>query len=140
MIHQATSRIAEFFKSREIKYTIEETEGSSFVKVIFKTNSIAALSVLFISTDEDNDAALCVYDLVMVPQARQQSVMNANNEVNNAFRYAKFVLNLKDSTIQMHMDFPMKTTDVGETAMELMSRTLDIAEKAYPTLMQAVWG
>lgn len=140
MIHQATAKIAEYFKSKEIKYTVQEVDTTSFVKVIFKTASISSFSVLLISTDENNDVALRVFDLVMVPPAKQQSVMNAINEVNNKFRYAKFVLNMKDSTVQMQMDIPMKTTDVGEIVMEMISRTLDIAEKAYPTLMQAVWG
>ena len=140
VIHQASVKIADFLTGREIKNSIAETDTCSYVKVIFKANSIPSVTINLISTGDDNDAAVRIFDLVMVPESKRPAVLQALNGINAGYRYAKFVLNMTNSTVQLEMDIPMKVENVGEIALELILRAVDIADKAYPTLMKAVWG
>lgn len=64
----------------------------------------------------------------------------AINSLNKHFRFAKFVLDTDDNTIQAEWDAAFRSRDVGEICYELLIRMVDICDTAYPDLMKALWA
>ena len=52
----------------------------------------------------------------------------AINSLNRHFRFAKFVLDTDDNTIQVEMDTAFRSRDVGEICYELLIRMVDICD------------
>ena len=90
--------------------------------------------------DSCQDVAIRVFDLVKVPEAKLDVLLKAINAVNRRFRFAKFVLDTDDNSVQAELDAVFRSHDVGEICLELMARCVDICDKAYPDLMKALWA
>lgn len=141
MIYQATRRIADEFTSRKLKFEVKETNSGSLVTLSCKGDNIKDLTVLFISRDDDPDVSIRAYELASFPADKRQKGIDLANELNQKFRYLKFVLD-DDGDLDAQYDLPVKCdiSQVGELAMEMLSRYLNIVDEAYPQIMQAVWG
>ena len=81
-----------------------------------------------------------MYDIVKVPEEKVDVMYPAINSLNRHFRFAKFVLDTDDNTIQVEMDTAFRSRDVGEICYELLIRMVDICDTAYPDLMKALWA
>ena len=84
-------------------------------------------------------AAFRIFEVAKVPDGKIAGMLSALNTLNYQYRFAKFVLNPKDSTIQAEADTAFRAHDVDAVCMELLSRILDICDTAYPELMRALW-
>ncbi len=112
---------------------VEAPSGdSSAVVTGFDLRSGDAATFHFISMSDQNDVALRAFHFAKGDAAKLSGVVN---ELNCKFRYAKFTLH--DGEINMEMDIPQETTDVGKVAFELLARALDILAEAAPDLKAA---
>lgn len=90
--------------------------------------------------DADAEAvAIRVFDIVKVPAEKADVMYPAINSLTKHFRFAKFVLDTDDNTIQAEWDAAFRSRDVGEICYELLIRMVDICDTAYPDLMKALW-
>ena len=140
MIYKATKAIEAALKNAELKYSIKETEKSSAVRIGWEGDS-HSVTLFFISHDDDTDVAVCITDWISVPESKRESILTTLNALNNEYRYFKFCLH-DDGDIAVEYDFPVSIAmdQVGDTAMEMIARSLKILEDAYPKLMKAIWA
>ncbi len=112
---------------------VEAPSGdSSAVVTGFDLRSGDAVTFHFISMSDQNDVALRAFHFAKGDAAKLAGVVN---DLNCKFRYAKFTL--RDGEVNMEMDIPQETTDVGKVAFELLARSLDILADAAPDLKAA---
>ena len=139
MIYQATAAICEAFDQAGIRYSVNEVGEMSSVEAAFKGKTVAAARVCFISKDESNDVAVRLMGLLRAPAAKRAQVLEQINAVNRKYRFLKFVLT-DDGDVHGEYDFPTKLKEVGAAAVELLARTMQIVDEAYPELMHAAWS
>lgn len=138
MIYAATQKIESTFKANNIRCRINETQSTSAVEAGF-TGENTQMTVRFISTDNDNDVAARILSFVKVPANKRSAVLEAINGLHRRFRYASFSVD-DDGDVVVAYDFPLRTSDPGDIAVEMFIRLVKIADQAYPELMKAIWS
>lgn len=139
MMHQATLAVARAMEAHDLKYKTDEAEHISYVETGFSGDNIKHVTIRFLSTDEDNDVAVRVFQVVSVPAEKRSKILPVMNELNRKFRYAKLVMN-DDGDISAQYDLPLAEQNVGEACFEILARFVKILDEAYPMLMQALWS
>lgn len=132
---KATKVIYDAITARGLKATVQEDSKCSMVRVRFTINYSAPIEVLFMSTDDDNDVAVRV-ELMHVEEEKVEMLLPVLNDFNNRYRYGKFTLN-SENDIYFEYDFPLRCSNVGECANELIARFMMIVKDAHPKLLQA---
>lgn len=115
-------------------------EGREVVDVSFRGENMDTIQTRFFFDPDNESVAIRVFDIVKVPAEKVDAMYSAINKVNKRFRFAKFVLDTNDNTIQAEMDGVFRANDVGEICHELLVRMIDICDKAYPDLMRGLWS
>ena len=115
-------------------------KGREVVDVSFGGENMNTIKTRFIFEEDGESVAIRVFDIVKVPEEKVDMIYPAINSLNKHFRFAKFVLDTDDNTIQAEMDAAFRSNDVGEICNELLIRMVDICDKAYPDLMKALWA
>lgn len=138
----STRQFIRAMDAKDIKHSdIEVTQsGMEKVTVIYTGDSIPSIRMIFFFNKDCEDVAIRVFDIVKLPENRVEGFFKVVNETNRRFRFAKFVLDTNDNTVQAEMDAAFRTHDVGEICLELMNRCVDICDKAYPDFMKALWA
>lgn len=140
MVHEATKQIQAAFSKENLKFNTEEKDDTSWVSISIGTDEFN-LDVWFLSSDEDTDVCVRVVPFVKGREEKHSALVDTCNELNNRFRYIKFIVD-KDSDVCMEADFPvtLPMDEVGAVALEYVSRFLSISKKAYPDLMKTLWA
>ncbi len=136
MVFKPTQAIKDALTGQNIKCDIIEGDGSSAVITGFDLKSGDQATIHFISLNDNNDVAIRAFGLAHTDSAHAAAVREAINQIHCQFRYAKFTLH-DDGDVNMEMDIPQETVDVGKVATELLIRSLDIMAEASPILKAA---
>ena len=135
----ATAAIADKFTEENIIFRVMESEESCRI-IADAVVDYAALSVHFISSDDENDVSVRIPHFVRFKDKERRDVLRVANEMNNKFRFCKFSVNLETEAVTLEYDFPEQDDNVAEGAVEIFRRMLQIAEEAFPEFMKAIWG
>jgi len=141
MIFKATNLITQELDKANIRYTVKDDEEHSIVRVSFPVDNGPVASVYFISRDDDNDVSIRLFHLIdNIAEEKSEKILAAVNECNNLYRYTKFTFD-KDA-VNVEYDLPAQSSDdcLGAQALEILIRLMNIVDKAYPVLMQAMWS
>lgn len=142
-MHSSTQQFVRAMDAKDIKHSDPEAAAGGLretVTVIYSGENIPSIRMIFFFSKDCEDVAIRVFDIVKLPENRVDGFFKVVNEANRRFRFAKFVLDTNDNTVQAEMDAAFRTHDVGEICLELMSRCVDICDKAYPDFMKALWA
>ena len=139
-MYKATEEIYQAFQEAALHWTADENkDGHTYVRAGISTD-LTSFNLLFISTDDDNDVSVRIFNFVRFDEEKRGSVLFAANKLNNTFRYAKFIVDLSDNTVTVATDFPVSCNTIGETAIEILYRFMDISDEAYSEFMKAIWA
>ncbi len=136
MIYKATRDIDAAIKAQNWNCQIDEHDDSSAVVTGFTLKCGINLQILFISS-ADNDVGIRVFRLLQAPADKRQSMLDACNRVNLAYRFTTFVL-ADDNSVGIQMDIANETQNIGAVAVELLVRLLNITDEAYSTFTKAL--
>ena len=139
----SVSQFIDYMDQKGLKYDNHGSvgdKGREVVDVSFSGENMNTIKTRFYFEDDAESVAIRVFEIVKVPADKVNVMYPAINAVNKRFRFAKFVLDTDDNTIQAEMDTAFRSNDVGEICNELLIRMVDICDKAYPDLMKALWA
>lgn len=141
-MYSSTQQFVRAMDAKDIKHSDPETAvgDREAVTVIYSSENIPSIRMRFFFDQDCRDVAIRVFDLVKVPEAKTDALIKAVNAVNRRFRFAKFVLDTDDNSVQAEMDAVFRSHDVGDICLELMARCVNICDEAYPGLMKALWA
>ncbi len=122
-----------------LKVFTDETESSSNVWLQFGIKNGGSYRIKFISRDDDNDVAVRVFGIVSVEEAQQAKVLPVINDLNQKYRFFKFILD-DDGDVNVEYDYMVNCPDPSASARELIIRIVRIIDEAYPELMRALWA
>lgn len=141
-MNRATKEFVKELERDDVKYRyIGETDsGKDRMSVAFGGENMSDISVNFVFSEDNEDVALRIFDIVKVPENKTSKMLTVINNLNNQYRFAKFCFDTNDSTIQLEMDVPIRQGSIGPVCVEIMLRAVRICDKCYPELMKALWG
>ena len=126
-------------KDGDLKVFTEEYEKSSEVWLQFGIKNGGSYRIKFISRDDDNDVAVRVFGIISVEEDQKEKLLPALNELNNKYRFMKFVLD-DDGDVNMEYDYPLRDPDPAASAQEMVIRIVKMVDDAYPLLMRRLWS
>lgn len=140
-MYNSTQQFVDVLRERGIRFTEKGRleSGSEVIELRYTGKNISTIVANFFFDSDEKGVAVRVFDLVKVPEGKEDSMLRAINGQNNRFRFSKFCLNTKDNTIQMEMDGIFRRYDVGEICREMLVRAIQICDEAYPEFMKAMW-
>ena len=74
-----------------------------------------------------------------VPQEKVVDAIIACNELNTAYKWAKFYVD-KDNDVMVQDDAILTVATAAEEAFEILLRVIDIAKEAKQPLMKAIYA
>lgn len=142
-MYASTSKFLSFMEQKDIKYNYEglnENTKKEIVKVNYSGDNMTTISVQFFFSEDCEDAAIRVFDIASVPKNKVDTIYKTLSDLNNKYRFAKFCFDPRDNTVQMEMDIVFRDANVGEVCVELLSRSVNICDGAYPEIMKAIFA
>lgn len=142
MTHHATNLIADYFREKEMKFSVHDVDGASYVDAGFSIPCGPAIVVHFISRDEDNDVAIRIFSLISsIPSAKEDIALRLCNELSRRNRSVKFYLS-EDNSINMEYDLSEHTPDeaVGPICHDMFMRMATILFVEYAGMVRALNG
>lgn len=97
------------------------------------------VAVRAVFDDDGHTVAVRCFRLAHAKEDRFIDVLKICNELNNRFRWVKFVID-KDDDINMEIDCIVNEETAGEVVLELVQRLCSIVDEAYPELMNTIYG
>ena len=139
MIYQATEEVADRFDEAGLPYQIEETDGASIVHLSVDLED-TKIELLFISSDDDPDVSVRVFQFARFPVANMDSAIRAVNKLNCEYRHVAFTVDEEKHAINVRADLPLNTDNIGDIAFEMYHRVCAICKDVYPQLMHDIWS
>lgn len=81
-----------------------------------------------------------VLEFAKIPDEKLDDMYKVVNECNSSYNFVKFIVNEKRGELIARADAVIDIETCGEECYELLIRTVQIIESAYPTIMKAVWS
>lgn len=141
-----TKLIAEKFEECEYEFEVREHVGPeedlSIILIPFNLTGGGPVNVGFISSSDDNDVAVCVFQLIsQIPEERRPRMMEACNRVMDRKRHLRFVIN-DDGNLNVEYDIPLMVSDevLPTIAVEMFVRMQRILNEEYSYLMKALYS
>ena len=138
----STKQFVQALEQKEIRYTDQGTteSGKDMITITYGGDNMSSIRVQFFFDEDGESAALRVFDIVKASDDKVGRILTAVNEQNARFRFAKFVLDVRDNTVQAEMDASFRSSDAGDICLEVLQRMVGICDEAYPELMKAMWA
>lgn len=138
----STKQFVQALEQKEIRYTDQGTTegGKDMITVTYGGDNMSSIRVQFFFDEDGESVALRVFDIVKVSDDKAARILTAVNEQNARFRFVKFVLDVRDNTVQAEIDASFRSSDAGDICLEALQRMVGICDDAYPELMKAMWA
>jgi len=132
----AAKEVIEYFDSKDL--TIKLVEEDLIKSSWGFDGGDMDIFVQFI--DDDERAHVEGINFIKVPMEKRDRIIPIINQVNSEYCFVKFVLNTNSGQICARLDTILGTEKRGEVCYELVMRTLNVVEDAYPQFMKAIWS
>ena len=139
MIAPATEAIQSEFEKNNLNCITEEHESSSLVRIALTTKT-AEIRTVFISQTDRDETSMRIYNIIKYPPEKEDAVIDALSECNVQYRFLRFIADTNAHVVNAAYDFPLKTDDIGEAALEMLMRAAQIVETCYPEIMRRLYG
>lgn len=127
----------QYMDSQGVKYLDKDEH---VVRVSYSGDNLNTIPVyVFFDQDGDGIVTLRCWDIVKIPEDKMAKALITCNEMNKRFRWVKFYVD-KDRDIMAEMDAVVDMQTVGAECVQLVKRTVNIIDDAYPEFMRVVWG
>lgn len=139
---KAIDLITKEFDNVGVKYQVTEHGDSESVDAGFQVEGGSSVLVHFISTDNDNDVAIRIFNFLHdIPANKLDGVLKTINQANHKYRFINIVLD-DTNDINVSYDLPTRVPDdsVGPICCEIFIRWMKILDGVYPDIMRTLWS
>lgn len=142
MIHNSTQLIKNAFDNSNIKSEIQEADNLSAVVLGFSGNNYKGIRMLFVSDGNGNDVTIRTDEFAQFPKNKMPAGIMLMNALNQKYRYVKFLINMTTGGVCLQYDIPLRVDDnnLGPVACEILLRTSNLLDDAYPEIMKSIWS
>ena len=126
-------------QQHEIVFQDISDDDRCVLRVGYKLSNIDDLDSFFFFDDTGETMHYGSSVIARAPKDRTESVLRALNELNVKYRWLTFYLD-NENDVMASADHILSPNTVGDTCFELLQRSINIIDEAYPTLMRAIWS
>ena len=95
---------------------------------------------LYFDLSKEGYVSIIGHDFIKVADDKFDKIIWAINDANAKYSFVKFVLNKEENEILLMIDAVVQLDSCAEETFELMVRSAQIVDDAYPELMKAMWA
>ena len=123
-----------------LKHQRQKAGPLEFIEAGFSGDNIT-VKIRIVAVGNDGEFSILSDRFVKIPQQKIQAGYKLVNELNNKYKYVKFVVD-DDGDVSARWDLPdnVPLEAVGRTGLEILLRMFKIIDDAYPEVMKAVWS
>lgn len=123
-------------EASQIKFTDFDEET---VKIGYRTKTIEHMD-LYVIFDKTGKNYVTIYSwsIGAFPEDSKNRAILTCNDMNAHYRWVKFFVDSKGK-VCVQIDAVLDMSNVGPEVLELVRRTVNIVEEAYPVFMKARW-
>lgn len=126
-----------YLDAKDVKYS---TDGDFKVRVTFNADNAPSIAVnVFFDKEGEGKVRFVVWSIGKFPEAKLAAGMAACNALNAKYRWVKFYID-SDNEGCAEMDAIVDKETVGPECYELLFRTVNIVDEAYPEIMRALYA
>ncbi len=130
---------AAYFDSIGLKYGLEGDNREVISSGFGGMSNLSSIRILLIFDAEGQTMHLIAPQIVKVPADKIDAMYKTVNELNHKFRWVKFYID-NDGDVMVDADCILDMDTCGQECLEIMQRTANIANEAYPVLMRGIWS
>ena len=128
------------FEEKGLKYKeFTELPDGSTVMIAGFDGQFTAFEMVIYFDSEDHTAMIRIPKLTKVPIDRRYEVLSTLNQLNQEYRWTRFFVDQNDD-VTVQIDQILSKDQNADSVMELIVRTLQIVDEAYPKFMKAIWA
>ena len=128
-----------YLQSQDIKCKVLD-RGDAFRVGFSGFKNLQNMEIIVIFDDNNRTMGLRSYSYMKVPEGKLPQIYAVCSKMNQEFRWVKFYVDDKDSTVTLADDAVIDASNCGPEIYELIMRMAGIADDAYPEFMKAVWA
>lgn len=124
----------------DIVYTCKglDDDGDDLIEIEMTSDEAPDYTLTYCFSADCEDTYLRIFYVIDVPEEDLAATLLTCNDLNNKYRFARFILDTSDNTVTIAMD----VLHTEETAAELMLQATiyacQIYERAYPALAEVI--
>ena len=140
-VKEQVNRVERALADRELNFEhVDELENPMIVLGFGGDEfSFDELAVHIVFDLDGESAQFVTSPLANVSVEKAARVLLTLNECNSEYRWAKFHLD-EDSDVVANADVIFDEQNCADFCIEMIMRTVQIVDEAYPKIMKAVWG
>ena len=133
----AAAAFTQYLDQKDVIYTYQgkTDSGKDRVKISYDCEN-TSLTAQFVFDTDDEAVAVYIFNLYEARYSQIDDCKKLCNDMNAKYRFVKFYLDEKDNTITVQADAIFRSHDIGDICYELLLRSLDIADEAYPSFAE----
>lgn len=135
-MNEAMKKFTQYLDQEEVKYTVS---NDHVVRISFHCDNIDSITVTFIFDEDCKSVDIKVWSICKVTADKLPTAYAACNGINDRFRWVKFYVD-KDNEVAASADAVIQLVSCHTECYELLNRTVNIVDEAYPSLMKALWA
>ncbi|MBR4549872.1 MAG: hypothetical protein IKO83_08165 [Oscillospiraceae bacterium] len=127
---ESTQTFLDYLDSKGIKYTYYGVDGKyEKINVGFDLDNFSSLDCVFFFKQDCEEVSLRIWNIVTA-SAGKNFVLSTLNELNQDYKFAKFVFDASDSTVQAEHDMYIDAGHCGRPVYDAMMILFDIVDDA----------
>ena len=126
----STQNFLDYLDLRDIKYTLTGMDGNSeVVRVSFTLDNFSSLRCSLFFKDDGEEVSLRVWEIVSAT-AGKSYILSTLNTLNSDYKFAKFVLDESDNTVQAELDMYIDADHCGRSVYDGMMALFNIIDNS----------
>lgn len=138
MANMAAKMFAAVLEEKQVNYSYLDEE-QTVIRVGWKLDA-SKISIFFKFSDECTNVHFEGHEFLNVSADKIETMYKICNQCNREYRWTKFTVNEDNKEIVVEGDAVIQLDSCGMECFELMIRTTQIVEDAYPKFMKAMWA
>lgn len=139
MSNMAAKMTAAFFDAQELKYSlVGDDEEVLLTGFPMKNKDGIKLMVAF--DEDETSCSIHTDDFAKFPEAKLNDMLALVNDLNDRFRWIKFVVDTEHNTIEASDDAIIQLDSVGDEVLRCCIHFIGIVDEAYPEIMRAIFN
>ena len=133
----ASKVLTAFLDAKGVKYEVDEDGIVKLRQSVENSNSTLIMLIVF---DDDNHVRIEGGGFASIPQDKINGMYKVVNQLNDDYRWVKFVVNEAGEDIRVRVDTVVSLDTCADEIFELCLRMTAIVDKAYPVIMKGLWA
>ncbi len=127
--YRSTQDFLDFLDSKGIKYTYAGTnDDHEDVTVSYTLDNFSSLTCKLFFKDDCEEVSLRIWNIITA-SAGKNYVLSTLNSLNYDFKFAKFVFDESDSTVQAELDMYIDGDHCGRSVYDAMQALLNVTDR-----------